>query len=270
MAEAAGRPIGFGPALLEQVRWFWQRMRVWIVIVAVLVSVAASWMIIALPDGEQQAAMMIVAVAFHPLLLLIALSWAFSAWRDDPPKDRQYFWLHPVGRTSHTAARSVAAGLWLLAVVAVIAAVIVVTVLITQGGDAEFGSARFWSYVVGGIALAYIVSSISPLLSNKPGVWLVVLIALIIITDAIATMREIEWLKRAVDVFNDGKYSLGTALSGPSVEAMRMTMGDTLAQATAGTPMAQIAEAAPGTALLIWLPIAVALYAAAALLSRPR
>ena len=69
-------------------------------------------------------------------LLLIALSWAFSAWRDDPPKDRQYFWLHPVGRTSHTIARSVAAGLWLLVVVAVIMGVVLVSVLITQGGDA--------------------------------------------------------------------------------------------------------------------------------------
>ena len=270
MAETPGRPIGFGTALLEQLRWFWQRMRVWIVIVAVLVSVAASWMITVIPEGERHVAMMMVAVAFHPLLLLIALSWAFSAWRDDPPKDRQYFWLHPVGRTSHTAARSVAAGLWLLAVVAVIAAVIIVTILVTQGGSADFGSARFWVYVIAGISLAYIVSSITPVLSNRPGVWLVVLIALIVITDAVATMREIEWLKRAVDVFNDGKYSLGTALSGPSVEAMRASMGDTLAQATAGTPMAQIAEAAPGTALLIWLPIAVVLYAAAALLSRPR
>ena len=71
-------------------------------------------------EGEAHVAPLMVAMAFHPLLLLIALSWAFSAWRDDPPKDRQYFWLHPVERTAHTIARSLAGFIWLLLVVAIV------------------------------------------------------------------------------------------------------------------------------------------------------
>ena len=104
-----GVTIGFGEALLEQMRWFWHRQWLWIVIVTVLTAGASAWIISSVPDDGAAFAPLLVGNAFHPLLVLIALSWALSAWRDDPPKDRQYFWLHPVERTAHTVARSLAA-----------------------------------------------------------------------------------------------------------------------------------------------------------------
>lgn len=270
MAEASPRPIGFGAALAEQLRWFWQRQRVWIVIVAVLTSSTAVLIIGNLPEDQQQVAILMVGMAFHPLMLLIALSWAFSAWRDDPPRDRQYFWLHPAPRTSHTIARSLAAGIWLIATLTVFVLVVLITTLMVQGAGAELGTPRFWIYVFAGICLAYLTASIAPVLSDRPGMWVLGLVALVVIAGAIATIREIEWLQRIVQVFNNGKYSLSTALNAPSVEAVRIVMEEQWAKRAESPEGAAAVQAEPARALLIWLPIAVAAYLGAARLSRPR
>lgn len=269
--EPNGTAIGFGAALIEQIRWFWHRQWVWIAIVTVLTSVAGAWIVASLPEDAQAFAFLIVGNAFHPLLVLIALSWSLSTWRDDPPKDRQYFWLHPVERTVHTVARSLAGFAWLLVVVAVVIGILLAAIVITQGGDAILGTPRFWLYVAGAIALAYIASSIAAILSDRPGLWLVVVIALVIILGVVANIRNVEWLKDILAWFQGGPRSFGAALSGPGVEAARVMMEQAPPGTTFETPgMDRVGTAEPGTALLIWLPIATVAWLGAARVSRPR
>lgn len=263
-----GRPVGFGAALVEQLRWFWQRLWLWIVIVTVLTAGAAAWIISSIDPEEAAFAAMLVGNAFHPLLVLIALSWALSAWRDDPPKDRQYFWLHPAERTAHTVARSLAGFIWLMLVVAVVIAATVVATQLFLGGAPGIDTARLWLYAAGAIALAYIAGSIAPVLSDRPGLWIVAVIAVVVIAGAIAEIRDIQWLQRAVEVFTGGPTSFGTALGAPGYEAARA-----ISAATPGfeLPNAErIAEARPAVALAVWLPISLAAYLAAARASLPR
>ena len=269
-----GITVGFGAALLEQFAWFWRRLWIWIVIVTVLTAGASAWIISSIPDDGAALAPMLVGNAFHPLLVLIALSWALSAWRDDPPKDRQYFWLHPVERTSHTIARSLAGFLWLL----VVAGVVIATTLIatrgflppTSGVDAP----RMWAYSAAAITLAYFAASIASVLSDRPGLWLVAVVAVVTIAGVIADIRELDWLESAVDVFSGGARSFATALFAPGYEAGRIIMEEIATGTTGATvdmPNGQrIAAARPGEALAIWLPISIAAYVAAAALSRPR
>ncbi|HUF14073.1 MAG TPA: hypothetical protein VMN78_13295 [Longimicrobiales bacterium] len=267
----AARPIGFGALLAEQLRWFWRRLRVWILVVTVLVAGAVSWIIAVIPERELRMGNLVFGSALHPLLLLIALSWAFSAWRDDPPKDRQYFWLHPVSRTKHTVARTLSGALWLLAVLALIVIAVLGTSFLVHGSDGPFGTPRFWLYVGTAICIAYLMASIAPVLSDRPGMWLFGLIAIVILAEIVAAIREIEWLQRVVQVFRGGAYSLGAALTAPTAEAMRLFRGEPAAGSMADPTMAEAAATAePGAALLIWLPIAVVLYLVAARESRPR
>ncbi len=267
-----GTAIGFGAALLEQLLWFWRRLWLWIVIVTVLTAGAAAWIIASIPDETGTFVAMLVGNAFHPLLVLIALSWALSAWRDDPPKDRQYFWLHPVERTSHTIARSLAGYLWLLLVVAIVIGITIGATEYFIGGAPGIDAPRMWLYAVGSITLAYFAASIAPVLSDRPGVWIVLVIAIVVITGVVASIREIEWLTSVVEVFTGGPRSFGTALGAPSYEAGRIVMES----AAAGQPVPpmpnadRFADAEPGTALAIWLPISLAAYLGAAFLSRPR
>lgn len=271
MPDATARPIGFGALLAEQLRWFWRRLWVWILIVTVLVGGTVAWIVSVIPERELRMGDLVYGSALHPLLLLIALSWAFSAWRDDPPKDRQYFWLHPVPRTRHTVARTISGAIWLLAVLAVIAVVVLSTSFLAHGSDGPFGTPRFWLYVVAAISIAYLLASIAPVLSDRPGIWLVGLIAIVVLAEIIAAIREIEWLQRVVQVFKGGTYSLGAALMAPSTEAIREFQGETPTASIADPDMAATAAAAePGMTLLIWLPVAVVLYLAAARASRPR
>ena len=270
MREESARVVGFGQALAEQVRWFWHRQWVWIVVVTVLTAGAAAWIIASIPEDGAFFAPMLVGSAFHPLLVLIALSWAFSAWRDDPPKDRQYFWLHPVGRASHTIARSLAAFLWLALVVAIVVATVYISTRVMHGTEAL--TPRLWLYLGAAIALAYFSSSVAPILSNRPGAWVVLVIAIVVLAGAIGTIREIEWLKDFASVFQGGPRSFGTALGSPGYEAARFIQANMPGpgQPFDSPQMERLGAAEPGTALLVWLPIALAAWVAAAFASRPR
>ena len=130
MSGERGATVSFGRALVEQLRWFWQRLWLWVVIVTVLVAGGAAWAILSLDAREGVFAYIMHGTAFSQILVLIAVSWAMSAWRDDPPKDRQYFWLHPVQRDAHTIARTLAGFIWLM----VVAAVVVATVFLASRG----------------------------------------------------------------------------------------------------------------------------------------
>ena len=272
MSDGAARPIGFGNALLEQVRWCWQRLWLSIVLIAAVTAGGTAWIMSRVQQAEQEVAFfLIMSHAFHPVLLLIAISWSMSVWRDDPPKDRQYFWLHPVSRTPHTIARSLAGGFWLLAAVAFIVGVVVVSMKLTQS-DAFIGTGPFWLYVLGGVVLAYVAASIAPVLSNKPGPWFIAVLVVVIVAETIAVIRQIEWLESVVRVFKGGRYSFTAALAGPRVEAGRALSQrmETPGSGAAQDAVTRAAEADPATALLIWIPVALVLYYVAARLSRPR
>jgi hypothetical protein len=271
MSDARGVAVGFGAALAEQLRWFWHRLGLWIVVVTVLTAGAAAWIIATIPEEFGPYAYILVGSAFHPLLVLIALSWAFSAWRDDPPKDRQYFWLHPVERTSHTIARSLAAFIWLMVVLAIVIAVVVVVTQATIGIDMLGPALRLWAYSFAAIVLAYLAASIAPMLSDRPGFWVIGVIALVIILGAIATIREIEWLQEAVSWLQGGPRSFGTALGAPGSEAARLVTELVPAEEVGNVPgVADAASDEPAVALAIWLPISLAAWLAAARLSLPR
>ena len=270
MADAVARPVGFGQALAEQLRWFWRRLWVWILVVALVVAGMVSWLISLLSESEASMGIIIIGTALHPLLLLVALSWAFSAWRDDPPRDRQYFWLHPVPRTAHTIARTVAGGLWLFLVLTFIVLVVLASTYLMHGAAGTLGTPRFWLYVAASICMLYLFASIAPILSDRPGGWLFGLIAVVLLADVVAVIRQLEWLERAVAVFKGGSHSLTTALTAPSIEAMRLLNPEQWGSAADDSPLAAVAEAEPGAALLIWLPVALVLYLLAARLSRPR
>ena len=267
----AGRAVGFGSALAEQLRWFWQRQWLWIVVVTLITVGATIWIISTIPDDGAMLAPMLVGNAFHPLLVLIALSWGLSAWRDDPPKERQYFWLHPVERTSHTIVRSLAGFLWLMLVVAIVIAATIIATRVFLGGAPGIDAPRMWLYAVGSITLAYFACSIAPVLSDRPGLWIVAVIAIVVLAGTLAEIREIEWLRRIVDLFSGGDTSFGTALGAPGYEAGRAIMESMPADQLPPMPNAErFHEVRPGLALAIWLPITLATYLAAARASLPR
>ena len=267
------RPIGFGAALVEQLRWFWHRQWLWIVIVTLLTAGGCALIITSLPEEARALVFVIFGSAIHQILVLIALSWALSAWRDDPPKDRQYFWLHPVERTSHTIARTLAGFIWLMLVLAIVIGVVLGIAVALQGDSAELGTPRFWAYVAGGVALAYIAASIAPILSDRPGIWMLFIVALVIIVGAIAEMRDIVWLRNGIEqVFRGGPFSFGSALGAPGQEAAQVLSSNLPPGEAAELPpgITRALDARPGTALLIWLPVSVVAFLGAAHLSRPR
>lgn len=270
MSDAGPRVIGFGGAVLEQLRWFGRRLWLWIAIVSVLTSVTSAWIIGSIPDDAIEFAVVLAGNAFHPLLVLVAVSWALSAWRDDPPRDRQYFWLHPVSRVPHVLARSVAGYLWLMAVVVVVIAATVVTAHVALGPAAMEGAARLWFYACVAITIAYFAASIAPLLANRPELWIVLVVAIVVLTNVVATIREIEWLKTAVEVFLGGSHSFSAALGAPGVEAARALLERTQDQAALAPEMTRVADARPGEALLIWLPISLLAWLGAARAALPR
>jgi len=270
-----GLTVGFGAALLEQLRWFWHRLWIWIVIVTVLTAGASAWIISSIPDTEGEEgpmiATMLVGNAFHPLLVLIAISWALSAWRDDPPKERQYFWLHPVNRTAHVVARSLAGFIWLVLVMAIVIATTVISANVFLGGAPGLDAPRIWGFAVASIALAYISSSIAPILSDRPAIWIILVVALVIIAGVIADIRDLAWLQRGLDVLTGGARSFGTALGAPGYAAAHAVMGAVPEAGSMDVPqMDRIMSAQPGDALLIWLPISIVAFLGSALISRPR
>ena len=270
MKDERGANVGFGRALLEQLRWFWQRLWLWIVIASVLVAGAAIWIIASIPDEESPIAYVLLGSAFHPLLVLIALSWALSAWRDDPPKDRQYFWLHPVQRDMHTIARALAGLIWLMLVVTIV----LVTVFVASRGmvPAEMAAAagRMWLFACASIALTYVAASIAAILSDRPLIWILLVVALVILAGVVAAVREIEWLQDAISWLTGGPRSFGTAIGAPGAEAMRLTI-ETLPPGAPMPPQMQAAaDARPGAALALWSPITLVAFLAAVRLSRPR
>ena len=270
MSDARATTVGFGGALLEQLRWFWQRLWLWIVISTVLVAGASIWIISSIPDEESPIAYILLGSAFHPLLVLIAVSWALSAWRDDPPKDRQYFWLHPVQRDAHTIARTLAGLLWLMLVVSVV----LVAVFVASAGkvppEMAADAGRMWLFSFASVALTYVAASIAAVLSDRPLIWILLVIALVIIAGVIAGLREIEWLQNAISWLTGGPRSFGTAIGAPGAEAMRLS----LAVRPPGAPLPGHLEAAaevrPGVALALWTPVTILAYLAAVRLSRPR
>ncbi|HEX6588684.1 MAG TPA: hypothetical protein VF039_06650 [Longimicrobiales bacterium] len=268
--DARGTALGFGPALVEQLRWFWQRLWLWIVISAVLVAGAAVWIIASIPDEESPIAYVLLGSAFHPLLVLIALSWALSAWRDDPPKDRQYFWLHPVQRDMHAIARTLAGLLWLLLVVLVVLATVFVASRGMVPADMAADAGRMWLFAFASIALTYVAASIAAVLSDRPLIWILLIIAIVILAGVVAGIREIAWLEEVVSWLTGGPRSFGTAIGAPGAEAMRLTMESMPPGSPAPPAWEDAASARPGAALAIWWPITVAAYLGAVRLSRPR
>ena len=268
---ARGVAIGFGGALVEQLRWFWHRQWVWIAIVTVLTGGLSAWVVVSLPEEARSMIFMVFGSILHQLLVLIALSWALSVWRDDPPKERQYFWLHPAERTSHTLARTLAGFLWLMLVLVVVTATVLVAVMLLKGSNTDAGTARFWLFVVGSVALAYLAGSIAPILSDRPGLWIVAIVALVIIGSALAEMRQIEWLKSALEaVLTKGPYSFGAALGAPGYEAARILTASGQPGAADVPRLEQMGEIDPAAALGIWLVVAIGAVAGSAWASRPR
>lgn len=271
MSDGRGAAVGFGPALFQQLRWFWQRLWLWIVISTLLVSGTAIWIISSIPDEESPITYILLGSAFHPLLVLIALSWALSAWRDDPPKDRQYFWLHPVQRDAHTIARTLAGLLWLMVVVTAM----LLSVFITSRGmvppEMAAAAGRMWAFSFLSIALTYIACSIAAVLSDRPLIWIILVVAIVILLGVVASIREIQWLQDALSWLTGGPRSFGTAIGAPGVEGTRLAM-ETMPAGAPAPPgrMAEAANARPGAALAIWTPVTLLAYLGAVRLSRPR
>ena len=270
MSEERGSTIGFGAALFEQLRWFWMRLWLWIVISTVLVSAASIWIIGSIPDDSGPIAYILLGSAFHPLLVLIALSWALSAWRDDPPKDRQYFWLHPVPRDALTIARTLAGLLWLLLVVLVVLGAVFVASRGMVPPEMASQAGRMWLFAFASIALTYIAASIAAVLSDRPLIWIILLIAIVVIAGVVAEVREIRWLQDALAWLTGGPRSFGTAIGAPGAEAMRLTIESFPQGAPLPDNMQAAADTRPGTALAIWTPVVTLADLAAVRLSRPR
>lgn len=271
MSDERGTTVGFGAALAEQLRWFWQRLWTWIVICAVLIAGGALWAISSLDPAEGVFAYIMHGTAFAQILVLIAISWAMSAWRDDPPRDRQYFWLHPVQRDLHTVARTLAGFVWLMLVVSIV----VLTVFLASRGvvppEMQAGSARLWLFTFGAVALAYVAASIPSVLSDRPVVWILFVIAVVIILSAIADMRQITWLQEMLSALVGGRRSFGTGLGAAGSEAIRLVTENLTPGRDMQPPFAQrSADDLPGTALAIWLPVTLLAYLGAVRLSRPR
>ncbi|HEX7051267.1 MAG TPA: hypothetical protein VF188_13760 [Longimicrobiales bacterium] len=203
------------------------------------------------------------------LLLLLTVWWALAIWRDEPPRDRRYFWLQPTSRGFHTAARCAAGAALLCAAIAVAGAVLAGAVLTLPGGEALAArgappGAAYWLLWPVSALLAFALASIAAVASNRPSAWLVGGAVGAVTFHAIAELRGIRWLDTLLSPLFDAPFSLTTALSAPNRFLLRSI--------AAGTPEpdARLIDSMPVVALLLWLTVAAAGLVLAIRFTRPR
>ena len=260
---------GYGAVLAEQLRWVWARSWIyWTVLtvglVAAVVALIWQWRPPSLEDGAL-VTQIVLASTVMPLTLLIGVSWALTIWRDDPPADRDYFWLQPVSRMAHTLLRVLAGALWLLLMLAAIGGAVVVAALATRTAAGD-GGVLVWLLWPGAVLLAYLIGSLAALLTGRPAVWIVISFVLVAITNALARVREIDWLLTVTGWFVGDGASLSAALFAPSTVAMR-----TAVAAAGSAPPEGVGTTGDAVlAVLLWLGLAFGATLAAAWWARPR
>jgi len=261
-------PIGFGEALMEQLRWVWARLRFWWLVLGVLLAGSGVLLVNTLTENTWPRSGSMFAGVVLPLVLLVAVSWSLSVWRDDPPKDRDYFWLQPVGREAHTLARVLAGLVWMLGVMAVAAVALAIAILVAPDAglaDHALPPAGFWFSWLGAFVLSYLVGTFAAILSDRPAIWLVLGAILVLLLDGLAGARDWQWVDAVTNWFTSGDLSLGTALFAPGVIAFQ-AMADHAPAAMQMSP----GDHQPVAALLIWLVIMTGAVVGAAFVSRPR
>lgn len=255
--------VGFAAVLMEQVRWVWARAWIWWLVLLGAMSLGLIAILWDVPARDDAARMIPILLGgtLMPLMLLIAASWGLTVWRDDPPRDRQYFWVQPVSRVTHTIARSLAGAIWIVLAVLLLIGVALVTAGV-RGAPAP--DAGVWLLWLGSVVLAYLITSAAAMLSDRPAVWLAGGTVLLLLVNALARARDILWLESVMKIFMDGDYSLSVALFAPSMRAIQNV-------ASAGPhPGGSAASVEPAAALLIWLAVGVLAFLGSAWMARPR
>lgn len=261
--EAHG--ASYGRVLVEQLRWVAQRAWIWWIVLVVAMAAGFVLILWGASGSEQGRRVLPMALSgtLFPLMLLIAVSWGLTVWRDDPPKDRQYFWLQPVSRMWHTLARGLAGGAWLMLAVLVIMAVALVTTLLQQ---APMLGWSVWILWLGAVLLAYLLTNIFAILTDRPALWIIAGFVIVVLLNALATMRQWGWLESATDVIVGGGRSLSMAFGAPSIAVAQRLAAE---NPGAGADSPALTLDPVGT-LLLWLAIAAVAFVGAAWAARPR
>lgn len=182
------------------------------------------------------------------IALLIAAIWPFSVWTDESPARRGYHYSLPAKRLTHDLARVVAGAIWILAVLAMVAAIAVLAFWF--GGPPpplELG-VPIWGHFIGGTMILYLLTSSLCISAERPlwwlfGGWLAFAVAFALANNFMPSVGR--FLEALIGASGDwGVFAAATAA----------------VNRIAGGPEATL----PAGPLLLWLAVSVALLLLAA------
>lgn len=167
-----------------------------------------------------------VAVAFLAMIVPLIV------WRDEDPSRREYQWLMPVSRRTHTLLRVVAGWSWTM--VATLSFVIVIAVLplivqhLTHVPQPYHPGFSAWEWLVpfGAASVAYAFASVAAVAAERPLVW--VFGTLAIYAGSILVMMTQGMRRAAALLLNawDGSFGLRSVLNGVTATSDGLTSPD--------------------------------------------
>lgn len=174
-------------------------------------------------------------------MVLLALIVPLIVWRDEEPARRDYHWLMPVPRRTHTLMRAFAGWCWTM--VATLAYVIVIGILpvIVQGlttvAQPYHPGFSVWEWLVpfGAATVAYALASVAAVTAQRPLVWVFGSLA---IYAGIVLIMLTQGMRRAATALLhawDGSFGLRSVLYGVTASADGLTSPDVLHWALATT-----------------------------------
>lgn len=163
---AVHRPLGFGEAVVRQLRLLWESRRPLLLGVALLALLGLAgepWT----TDPKMR------LLKFWPLwLAVVGPVWAFAVFHHEGPSNRLYHWSMPVDRAQHTLARLVAGLVWLWVVCAVLIGVgIAMAAFDGNLWQLDSITAAAWVNFFTGPLLGYLAVSVLTVASDYPVRW---------------------------------------------------------------------------------------------------
>lgn len=182
------------------------------------------------------------------IALLIAAIWPFSVWTDESPGRRGYHYSLPAKRLIHDLTRVIAGAIWILVLLAMVAAIAVLAFWLGGPPPPLEVGLPVWGHYIGGAMIIYLLISSLCVAAERPlwwffGGWLAFALAIALANNFIPSV---------------GRF-LG-ALIGASGDWGVLAVSTAAVDRIAGDPEAVL----PAWPLLLWLAVSILLLLLAA------
>ena len=224
-------PPSTSSVMTEQLRLTGLLLRAAGVLYAMLLIVGIALPIVAITRSAQQSTHSNGGTNFtftpemSVIIAFVALFVPLFVWRDEEPTRRDYLWLMPVSRRTHTLARVVAGWAWtMVATLMYVVAIVLLSIIAQQlrGAPQPYHpgfSPWEWLVPFSAATVAYALASVAAVLTQRPLIWIFGTVA--IYGGAIMLLMNFGMLEAAMFLLRgmNGGFGLRAAIYGTVVSS---------------------------------------------------